>query len=286
MRFNPYRKSPTGFWTPDYIAFATDLKPGEKRAYSVLCRYAGKDGDCFPSEQTIAKDLMVCERQARRYVAALVKSGYIEVDRGHRHKSNRYFFAYKEEFAKFGIQPEMSSQTGRECPLPVRTPESHQEIQKQEIQVTEPQTTDLDLQPANRKNHDSQAAFAPGVRETMTRELGYDPGLHWVNEVMFKAGNDERIALHAIEQGLTKMRAKGDTVRHPRWFVSTVQHYVTDDGKYVLTQAGATKVDAKQHLAGIRELLAQQAQAKAMPFCAGHTMGELLPEFDDGGCPF
>ncbi|MBM3767962.1 MAG: helix-turn-helix domain-containing protein [Acidobacteria bacterium] len=42
---------------PVPVLIAPDLSPGAKLCYAVLCRYAGKDGVCYPSLRTLSDNL-------------------------------------------------------------------------------------------------------------------------------------------------------------------------------------------------------------------------------------
>jgi DNA-binding transcriptional regulator YhcF (GntR family) len=61
-------------------------------AYARLAQYAGKDGECFPKQATLATELGVSERTANEYVRNLVRHKLIEMERPGLGISNRYFF--------------------------------------------------------------------------------------------------------------------------------------------------------------------------------------------------
>lgn len=57
---------------PDHIMRRNDISMGAKITWCKLCRYAGRDGRCFPSVSRLANDIGVSsERQVRRYLAEL-----------------------------------------------------------------------------------------------------------------------------------------------------------------------------------------------------------------------
>lgn len=74
--FNPYRRF-VGSLVPDAIMKSGDLSATAKLCYGRLARYAGEDGRCFPSMQTLAKELRVTERAARNNVRQLERAGLL-----------------------------------------------------------------------------------------------------------------------------------------------------------------------------------------------------------------
>jgi DNA-binding GntR family transcriptional regulator len=81
-----------GSMIPNWLQCRREVSQGAKLAYARLAQHAGKDGECFPKQQTLAAELGVSERTANEYVRRLVKSGLIETDRPGLGKANRYFF--------------------------------------------------------------------------------------------------------------------------------------------------------------------------------------------------
>jgi len=90
-RINPWRKF-IGSIVPNWLQCRREINQGAKLAYARLAQYAGKDGACFPKQETLAVELGVSERTANEYVRTLVRLGLIETDRPGRGLSNRYFF--------------------------------------------------------------------------------------------------------------------------------------------------------------------------------------------------
>lgn len=52
---------------PDAVLANSQLSPGAKLTYGVLLRFVGKDGHCYPSQETISKRLAVTVRQVAVY---------------------------------------------------------------------------------------------------------------------------------------------------------------------------------------------------------------------------
>ena len=90
-RINPW-KSFVGSMIPNWLLCRREVSQGAKLAYARLAQYAGKDGECFPKQETLAAELGVSERTANEYVRALVKHKLIGSERPGLGRSNRYFF--------------------------------------------------------------------------------------------------------------------------------------------------------------------------------------------------
>ena len=62
-----------------WIVFQDDeLTSTQKLVYYCLCRFQGKNEDCFPSHRTIAKQCKISLSTVKRAISALEKQGYIE----------------------------------------------------------------------------------------------------------------------------------------------------------------------------------------------------------------
>jgi hypothetical protein len=55
-----------------------DLSRGAKLIYALLCSYANKDGECFPSEETMGDDLATSSRSIRAWVRELFLKGMVD----------------------------------------------------------------------------------------------------------------------------------------------------------------------------------------------------------------
>jgi Helix-turn-helix domain len=96
-RFNPHGMF-YGVWIPD-VLLPLKIPANAKLLYGRLARYAGKDGLCFPSQQTQAHELGLHERQIRNLLRVLEESGFIRsVQRG-LGQSNCYEFLWHQDFA-------------------------------------------------------------------------------------------------------------------------------------------------------------------------------------------
>jgi hypothetical protein len=68
--FNPWRQF-SGAMVPNWLLRRPEVTLGAKLAYARLCQYAGENGECWPSQPTLARELGAGERSCRRWVAEL-----------------------------------------------------------------------------------------------------------------------------------------------------------------------------------------------------------------------
>lgn len=89
--FRPWKQFQEFIIIPEALCLYGRLSPGSKLCWGRLARYEGKTGEAFPSMKTLAGELGVSERNARKYVAELEAAGFIrrEARRGH---SNKFIF--------------------------------------------------------------------------------------------------------------------------------------------------------------------------------------------------
>ena len=73
-------------WFPLPVAFYERLPEIGRAAcaYIVLARHASRDGECFPSQKTIAEALGVSGRSVREYLTILKDAGLIQRQRRRR----------------------------------------------------------------------------------------------------------------------------------------------------------------------------------------------------------
>ena len=71
-----------------------DIPPSAVTLYGCLLKYSGKDGLCYPSQQTLANDIGVCERQIRNLVKILEDHNYIRRETSDE-KDNRIYYIFR-----------------------------------------------------------------------------------------------------------------------------------------------------------------------------------------------
>lgn len=165
--FNPFRLF-TGIFIPEGLVRAKGLSPGAKLTYGRLVRYAGQDGECYPSVPTLAAEIGVSVRQTQYYVSELERVKLIRrmtrlSDCGQT--SNAYQFLWHsllgtpvKQIAPGGVQGIAPEGVQDLAPKESQFEESHSE---------ESHKRDLDYPPTNRKKRDSRldSASRAGCRQ-------------------------------------------------------------------------------------------------------------------------
>ena len=95
--FNPYRLF-TGIFIPEALVRYQGLTCGAKIAYGRLARYAGENGECFPSIPTLVTEIGMGATQARTYVHELSEKRFIAIEQ-RPGSSGVYKFLWHEAFA-------------------------------------------------------------------------------------------------------------------------------------------------------------------------------------------
>lgn len=103
----------TGIFIPDCIKRNTDLSTTDKMVWGQLNSCAGKNGECYPKQTTIAEELGISERTVRNSIATLVNLGFLEIEKPFGkdkllHMNNRYFFIWNAVY-------ESTTPTGKLC---------------------------------------------------------------------------------------------------------------------------------------------------------------------------
>ena len=93
--YNPYKMF-VGSFVPNWLMERKELSPGSKLCFARLCQYAGKNGDCFPSINSLAKEIGSSPRMTRRYIKELSTINTIETKRNSKRENNRYYFLRHE----------------------------------------------------------------------------------------------------------------------------------------------------------------------------------------------
>jgi hypothetical protein len=94
--FNPYRVFQRAF-APFWVLEHRRPWRGAKLCYIRLLGFAGKDGRCYPSLETLGNALAVSDRQARDYVKELERAGLVITEQRGLRKTNVYLFVWTAE---------------------------------------------------------------------------------------------------------------------------------------------------------------------------------------------
>lgn len=242
--FNPFKLF-TGIFVPEGLVKLNTLSPGAKVTYGRLCRYAGQNGNCFPSVGTLASETGVGERQAQRYLAELERHRLIERINRFDEKgqtSNAFHFLWHPAFES-GVTDTSPGGVTDTSPEGVTDP-SPKESQSEESQFEE-KNTDLDCPATNRKKRDSQPGVSmpspqcrqyPRLREALADymvtepddERVYPKDRHIVDIMDAAAGATEEEVLRCLtflreERGLKAGTKNGP--HHFSWFLTVVGDY-------------------------------------------------------------
>jgi Helix-turn-helix domain len=277
--FNPFRLF-TGIFIPEGLVRATGISPGAKLAYGRLVRYAGENGKCYPSVDSLAAEIGVGARQAQKYLANLERAKLIRRVRrfsGGGQTSNAFEFLWHPVFQE-GVNDRSGKGVNDNSPRGVNE-SSPEESQIEESHAEESHNGDLDYPPTNRKKRDSRLeSLPPAVCKQYPRlqeavadymaapgEERITPSARLVVDIMNAAGGaseDEVIAcLRCLreERGLRPGAKNGP--RHFNWFKTVVADYfaqkrdrdlVTGNGPAAAV-AGALPTEVFQSLTEVLE---------------------------------
>jgi biotin operon repressor len=107
-RFNPYKLF-TGSFIPNCLLQYKGLSPLAKLVWARLAQYAGENGYCYPSLETLASELGASKKGIHKAIKDLEKQGFIErelpqgIDKL-THKTTRYYFLLHPVFESSGVQ--------------------------------------------------------------------------------------------------------------------------------------------------------------------------------------
>ena len=77
-RFNPFNLF-VGLFVPNGLARYKKISANAKLLYGRLAQFAGKNGECFPSQALLAQEIAVTERAIRKLLKELKDDRFIEV---------------------------------------------------------------------------------------------------------------------------------------------------------------------------------------------------------------
>lgn len=97
MRINPYKMF-IGSFIPNWILKLDELSACDKLVYARLSQYAGKDGECFPKQETIAEECGMSISTVNTSIKNLVEIGLLECVKRGQGKTNLYFFLESDLF--------------------------------------------------------------------------------------------------------------------------------------------------------------------------------------------
>jgi hypothetical protein len=113
VRYNPYRQY-TGSFIPNWLLERTEVSSHAKLVFARLAQYAGKGGESFPHQKTLAGEIGLNDKTMRRGLSELIEAKVIESQQNGMGKPNSYFFL-RHEWMKdassldTGVQPSLDT---------------------------------------------------------------------------------------------------------------------------------------------------------------------------------
>jgi hypothetical protein len=220
-RFNPWRRF-RGVMIPDPV-LASDLSLGAKVCYGILARFAGERGQCFPTMQTIGARIGVSDRQAKTYVAELVRSGFISRARGGSGRPNRYGFLWHPSFDS-AEGKDSSRVRGSILPTEETVLREKRDL---DCLATHRKKRDAPPEPVSGRSPEGWKPLSDLVEGLIERRPSRSSLGRIISATPGKTGAE---AVEAIQEAI--QRGYGAESRHgPRsasWFVSVVRNYWAD----------------------------------------------------------
>ncbi len=135
------------------------ISHGAFRLWHLLRDMTGANACCWPSVETISKLIHCGKDSVLLWLVELEASGYLRIERGHRHKSNRYFVGGRKENHGGSIQGIIGG--------PKRGMESIPIIESNTVGVAAKALPDPDKPELNSLPTEAAAALFRQMRETL-----------------------------------------------------------------------------------------------------------------------
>lgn len=127
---NPYKLF-VGSFIPNWLLHRKEISNGAKLCYARLCQFAGKNGKCYPSQETIAKEVALSVRQVQRYIKELIDNDLLIQKQQGLQKPNLYYFIWHHWMNGIDDDSDLSDITSQETSdttcqnMSVSTPEEN-----------------------------------------------------------------------------------------------------------------------------------------------------------------
>lgn len=115
--FNPFKVF-VGLFIPNVLASYKGLSPSAKIVWGRLAQFSGSGGRCFPSQEVLADEVGLSERQIRRVLDELASEKFIVCQRPTgmdrlSHKGNNYAFLWHAIFDEnVNSRPDINVRSG------------------------------------------------------------------------------------------------------------------------------------------------------------------------------
>jgi hypothetical protein len=178
-RINPWRLF-IGSFVPNWLLCRKEVSSGAKLCYARLAQFAGRAGECYPKQETLAVELGVSSRTVRAHLAELEKFKLIESQQKGLKMPNSYFFLNHP-----WIERQDSStpdRQGSSCPerQDSSTPSNEKRITEREINTdaAAPRVSSL---PTNEAEAVAQADMAGVPADFAINEFHRLESTGWIN---------------------------------------------------------------------------------------------------------
>jgi hypothetical protein len=121
--FNP-RGLFSSVWIPPAIFHNQELSPTSKLCYGRLAYHCGERNYCWPSQDTLAKDLGIAPRTVRDCLSQLESLGYIKTEQLGLSKTNRYHLQWFTALDDCLRNPDRQKTATQESKASVNVPET------------------------------------------------------------------------------------------------------------------------------------------------------------------
>jgi len=199
---NPYNLF-VGSFIPNWLLKRTEISPGAKLCYARLAQFAGKDGECFPGQSTLASEIGTGERQVRRYLSELEESELIETVQAGLNQTNHYRFLWHPWMEGKEKKKNPSGKGGsRECEYPDRTymtapdrtdltgqERSKESVKKNQLRESSAETTTESVVVANEDIEKMRRALAPPyaqIPDNVLKRLIQEKGIDHVLSIAYQ----------------------------------------------------------------------------------------------------
>jgi hypothetical protein len=255
QRFNPYKLF-KGMFIPEAVCRYRGISLGAKMIYGRLCRFAGEDGDAYPSIDSIASEIGIGETQARQYLRELERSGFISCERRTGEKggqtSNRYHFLWHEAFngavGKARKKPLEGVRKTEPSPLRISEPSPPRK--------TEPEDSHHQESP-KKKPSDASGKERDSTLPKIERKKAETPKINSSN------ADDDETPVHAV------VRPAFEDPRQ-EFLARIAERHAQVDAKYVLD---AVSIELSERNLSLKEFLDFDARCTTKPQVIANPAG-------------
>ena len=228
-RINPWKLF-VGSFIPNWLLARREISAGAKLCYSRLAQYSGHKAVAYPKQSTLAVELGVDERTARRYLSELEGYSLIETEQRGLTESNEYFFL-EHPWMHNGNPPpvldrtDLSGQKRANLSGPVKRRESVEENQPPIIPLQGESVSDPE-----QDFNSSLEAQSQQVYDAYPRKVGRPAALRQIAKAIRKHGFVtvmERTKLFAAT-----CNAPPEYIPHPKTFFSQ-ERFLDEPGTWV-----------------------------------------------------